>query len=88
MLLPEIPGMTPEVPASPTTGGRGFTVAIPSLFGSRAPGLGRLRPADFRRACITREFLAFARGADRPVAEYVRALARDLHQRAGGPGSG
>ena len=42
----------------------------------------------FARACISREFQAFARRADRPIAEYVRALARDLHGRVGGPGVG
>lgn len=90
VLLPEVPGMTPQVMG---LGGHlvaaGFTVAIPSLFGEPgravSPGYG-LR--SFARACITREFQAFARGADRPVAEYVRALARDLHARTGGPGVG
>jgi dienelactone hydrolase len=38
--------------------------------------------------CISREFAAFARRAHRPVAEYVRALARSLHERVGGPGVG
>ncbi len=37
---------------------------------------------------MSREFAAFARGADRPVAAYVRALARDQHWRCGGPGVG
>jgi dienelactone hydrolase len=38
--------------------------------------------------CISREFAAFARRADRPVAEFVRALARSLHADVGGPGVG
>src|SRR3954453_1056814 len=39
-------------------------------------------------ACINREFRAFANRADRPVAEYVRAVARRVHDRVGGPGVG
>jgi dienelactone hydrolase len=90
VLLPEIPGMTPEVMGlADHLVAQGFTVAIPSLFGQpgRAVSAGYALPT-FARACITREFQAFARRADRPVAEYVRALARDLHGRAGGPGVG
>ena len=90
VLLPEIPGMTPEVMG---LGNHlveaGFTVAIPSLFGvpGRPVSAGYVLPT-FARACISREFQAFARRADRPVAEYVRALARELHGRVGGAGVG
>jgi dienelactone hydrolase len=90
VLLPELPGMTPQVMGlGDHLVDSGFTVAVPSLFGrpGRALSPGYLLPT-FARACITREFQAFARRADRPVAEYVRALARDLHARAGGPGVG
>ncbi len=90
VLLPEIPGMTPAVMGlADHLVGAGFTVAVPSLFGepgraaSASYGLGT-----FAKACITREFAAFARRADRPIAEYVRALARHLHERVGGPGVG
>jgi dienelactone hydrolase len=90
VLLPEIPGMTPEVMAlADHLVDAGFTVAVPSLFGKpgRPVSPGYVLPT-FAKACITREFQAFARRADRPVAEYVRALARHLHERAGGPGVG
>jgi dienelactone hydrolase len=90
VLLPEIPGMTPAVLGlADHLVDAGFTVAVPSLFGQpgRASSAGYVLPT-FARACITREFQAFARRADRPVAGYVRALARDLHARAGGPGVG
>jgi dienelactone hydrolase len=90
VLLPEIPGITPEVLALGNhLVDAGFTVAIPSLFGQpgRPVSAGYALPT-FARACITREFQAFARRADRPVAEYVRALARHLHEQAGGPGVG
>jgi dienelactone hydrolase len=90
VLLPEIPGMTPQVMGLANhLVDAGFTVAVPSLFGEP----GRPTSAGYAlhtiaKACITREFAAFARNADRPIAEYVRALARDLHGRAGGPGVG
>jgi dienelactone hydrolase len=90
VLLPEIPGLTPQVMGLANhLVDAGFTVAVPSLFGT--PGLDVsagyvLRT--FPRACISREFAAFARGADRPVAEYTRALARHLHERVRGRGVG
>jgi dienelactone hydrolase len=90
VLLPEIPGMTPQVMGLANhLVDVGFTVAVPSLFGEP----GRPLSAGYAvrtvaKACITKEFAAFARGADRPIAEYTRALARHLHARAGGPGVG
>ena len=78
VLIPELPGMSPEV-----TGlgnhlvDNGFTVACPSLFGT--PGAAAMRPGAIPvmlRACISKEFAGFALNADRPVAHYLRALAR------------
>ena len=90
VLLPEIPGLTPEVLGlADHLVDSGFTVAVVSLFGDPgrplSPGYAA---SSFARACVSREFMAFARGADRPVAEYVRAVARELHGRVGGPGVG
>ena len=90
VLLPEIPGMTPQVIGLANhLVDAGFTVAVPSLFGRPgreiSPGYA-LR--SIAKACITREFAAFARNADRPIAEYVRALARHLHDKVGGRGVG
>jgi dienelactone hydrolase len=90
VLLPEIPGTTPEVLGlADHLVDAGFTVDVISLFGE--PGRP-LSPAYAARTvasvCISREFRAFARRADRPVAEYVRAAARRLHDRVGGPGVG
>jgi dienelactone hydrolase len=90
VLLPEIPGMTPAVMGLANhLVAEGFSVAVPSLFGEPGRALsGSYALRTFAKACITREFAAFARGADRPIAEYVRALARDLHGRVGGRGVG
>lgn len=90
VLLPEIPGLTPAVIGLANhLVAAGFTVAVPSLFGTPGRPFGPLYAAGTMvRACISREFAAFARRADRPIAEYVRALARDLSERTGDRGVG
>jgi dienelactone hydrolase len=40
------------------------------------------------RGCVTKEFAAFATNADRPIAHYLRALARDLNEKTPGKGVG
>src|SRR4051794_17160951 len=90
VLLPEIPGMTPEVMGlADHLVDAGFTVTVISLFGDpgrpMSPGYAARSVATL---CISREFRAFAKRADRPVAEYVRAVARRVHDRVGGPGVG
>src|ERR1700712_2651861 len=90
VLLPEIPGLIPAVMGLANhLVDAGFTVAVPSIYG--APG----RPfsagyalTTIAKACITAEFMAFARRADRPIASYTRALARHLHSQSGGGGGG
>jgi dienelactone hydrolase len=67
----------------------GFTVASPSLYGT--PGAAALRPGAvpvMLRGCVAKEFAAFATNADRPVAHYLRALARDLNEKTPGKGVG
>jgi dienelactone hydrolase len=67
----------------------GFTVWMPSLFGSdgapvtRSGALGTIA-----RACISREFRAFAANASSPVTRWLRALAAHAHQACGGKGVG
>ena len=65
----------------------GFTVAIPSLFGEpgRPVSAGYVLPT-IARACVAREFAAFATNKQRPVSVFLRALARDL--KASTPGKG
>ena len=67
----------------------GFTVACPSLYGT--PGAPGVRPGAvpvMLRGCVAKEFAAFATNADRPVAHYLRALARDLNEKTPGKGVG
>lgn len=67
----------------------GFTVWMPALFGTeggpvtRAGGLGTMV-----RACISREFRAFAANRSSPVTQWLRQLAAHAHHASGGKGVG
>ncbi|OBI84681.1 dienelactone hydrolase family protein [Mycobacterium sp. E740] len=90
VLIPEMPGAHPGVFALGNhLVDNGFTVAIPSLFGT--PGAPAMRPGAvpvMLRGCVAKEFAALATNADRPVAHYLRALARDLNESTPGKGVG
>jgi dienelactone hydrolase len=67
----------------------GFTVFMPSLFGT--PGKEFSMGYTLRsvgRACVTREFSAFALDRTNPVIGWLRKLAADAHAECGGPGVG
>jgi dienelactone hydrolase len=88
VLIPEIPGIHPGVLGLGNhLVDNGFTVAIPSLFGEpgRPTTVGYVLPT-IARACVAREFAAFATNKQRPVSVFLRALARDL--KASTPGKG
>ena len=90
LVMHEIPGITPQV----ATFGRrladdGFSVFMPTLFGTPGrplsfPYLGR----EFLRACIRREFHVLAAHSSSPITDWLRALARHIHQEIGGRGVG
>lgn len=90
VLIPEMPGAHPGVFALGNhLVDNGFTVAMPSLFGT--PGAPAMRPGAIPvmvRGCVAKEFAGFATNADRPVAHYLRALARDLNEMTPGKGVG
>lgn len=90
VLIPEIPGLHPGVLALGNhLVDNGFTVVAPSLFGT--PGAPAVRPGAvpvMMKACVTKEFAAFATNAERPVAHYLRSLARDLNASTPGKGVG
>ena len=91
VLIPEIPGLHPGVLALGNhLVDNGFTVAAPSLFGTPgAPAVSACGMLTLPRACVAREFAAFATNAARPVAQYLRApLARDLNDKTPGKGVG
>jgi dienelactone hydrolase len=90
VLIPEMPGIHPGVLGLGNhLVDNGFTVAVPSLYGT--PGAAAVRPGMLPimlRGCVAKEFAAFATNADRPIAHYLRALARDLDERTPGKGVG
>jgi len=90
VLIPEIPGIHPGVLGLGNhLVDNGFTVAMPSLFGEPGrPVTTGYMAATVARACVAREFAAFATNKERPVSLFVRALARDLNASTPGKGVG
>ncbi|WP_341250346.1 dienelactone hydrolase family protein [Euzebya pacifica] len=90
LFMHEVPGITPTNAAfARRLVDAGFTVAMPDLLGDAGRPLDPLYAgASMAKLCISREFRAFALQADRPIVRWLRALGRDLHTRAGGPGIG
>jgi dienelactone hydrolase len=90
VVLPEIPGITPEV-ASFAEGlvEGGYAVTLVSLFG--VDGQPRSAGAILRTlgsVCIRREIALFRRGDASRLTPWLRALVRHVHAQAGGPGVG
>jgi dienelactone hydrolase len=90
IVISEIPGITPKVAEfGRTVAASGLTAVLPHMFGDdgRAPSGGYIA-SSFAKACIAREFTVLAAGRTSPIIGWLRALARDEHQRCGGPGVG
>jgi dienelactone hydrolase len=90
VLVPEVPGMTPEVIGlADHLVAAGFTVAVPSPFGEPGAeaGVGQVLRV-LPRLCVSREFRAFATDVRRPFSDWLRSLAADLATRTPGPGVG
>jgi dienelactone hydrolase len=90
VLIPEMPGMTPEVLGlAQHLVERGFTVAVPSPFGvpGRESSMGYTLNT-LRKVCVSAEFRAFALNAHRPITDFLRAVAADLAARTPGAGVG
>ena len=90
VVMAEVPGITPKVADfSRMLVERGYTVFLPHLFG--VPGEGPT-PAALAKtivpACVSKEFRAFALRTTPPAIDWLRALAREAHERCGGPGVG
>ncbi|TNC27290.1 dienelactone hydrolase family protein [Amycolatopsis alkalitolerans] len=90
VLMPEMPGISPDVlRLARWVRDAGLTVYLPSLFGTDGayPTLEGGREV-VRRACVSAEFRAFAKGGTSPVTVWLRGLARQAHAQCGGPGVG
>jgi dienelactone hydrolase len=90
IVMTEMPGISPEVARfARYVRDAGFTVWMPNLFGDpgRPPtilyGLGVIA-----RACVSREFRAFAANQSSPVVDWLRALAAHAFPLCGGKGVG
>ncbi|HET7736004.1 MAG TPA: dienelactone hydrolase family protein [Nocardioidaceae bacterium] len=90
IVIHEIPGITQGVEAfADEVVDQGFTVVMPSLFGTDGAGYSPVNLAKVAgQLCISREFLRLAKGTTTPVATWLRALAKELHAELGGPGVG
>jgi dienelactone hydrolase len=90
IVIHEIPGVTPNVIAfADRVVAAGFTVVMPSLFGTpeREPS-ALYAAASLVRGCVSKEFTALALGKTPPISTWLRALAASLHDELGGPGVG
>ncbi len=90
LVIHEVPGITPAViDFARRVADEGFTAIMPSLFGTVGRGYDPLYMADsMARACIRKEFAAFATRKSSPITDYLRALCRAIHAECGGKGVG
>jgi dienelactone hydrolase len=90
VVIHEVPNITPLVTKfANEVVDRGFTVIMPSLFGTPGkPPSNVTAAAALLRRCVAKEFTALALNQTAPVVSWLRALARNLHQDVGGPGVG
>ena len=90
VIMHEVPGIYPEVAEFATkVADAGFTVFMPSLFGTPGkPFSATYAATQIARACIRREFAAFEANSSGPMADMLRSLCRYAHERCGGPGVG
>ena len=97
IVIAEMPGITPGVATfARRVAAIGCTAVVPHLFGEpgRDPLTAKGRPSVGRfvrsivPTCVSREFTVMATGRTSPVVDWLRALARDAHERCGGPGVG
>jgi dienelactone hydrolase len=84
ILMPEMPGISPDVVRlAGWIHDAGFTVYVPSLFGTdRAYPTTALGETLVRRACVSAELRAFAGGRTSPIVHWLRGLARIAHRSA------
>ena len=90
VVMTEMPGISPHVARfARWVRDAGFTVYMPHLFGKDGALPTPLYTiGTMARACISREFRAFAANASSPITQWLRALARLAHGEAGGKGVG
>jgi dienelactone hydrolase len=90
IVISEMPGITPEVADfGRKVAATGLTAVLPHLFGEDGRAMsGSYAASSFAKACVSKEFTILATGKTSPVISWLRALARDEHDKCGGPGVG
>jgi dienelactone hydrolase len=90
VVVHEVPGITPKVLAfAQEVVDAGFTVVLPCLFGTPGrPASAGYAVAVLGRLCVRSEFTKLGLRRTAPTADWLRALARSLHEELGGPGVG
>jgi dienelactone hydrolase len=83
LLMHELPGMIEQcVRLADHLAGQGFTMFLPLLFGEANVKNSLARTALYTaQICISREIRAFAAETDSPIADWLRALAREIRTR-------
>lgn len=90
LIIHEVPGITPPVAAfARRVAAEGFTVFMPSLFGTPGKAFSSSYAAEqLGKVCVSREFAVLARHESSPITDYLRALCRAMHAELGGVGVG
>jgi dienelactone hydrolase len=90
IVMAEMPGIYPHVTRfARWVREAGFTVWMPNLFGDPGRAISIPRGVGtMLRACVSREFRAFAAHRSSPVVDWLRALAAHAHPLCGGRGVG
>ena len=90
VVMHEVPGITPQVAAFATrVADAGFSVYMPVMLGTpMRPLSGGYILSSVARACISKEFRVLGANQSSPIIDWLRALARQAHERHGGPGVG
>lgn len=90
IVMSEMPGIYQHVAQfARTVRDAGFTVYMPHMFGEagKPPTTGYIFKS-IAKACISKEFRAFAANKSSPIVDWLRALAKLAHEECGGPGVG
>ncbi len=90
LIMHEVPGVHPDVIRfANEVVDAGFCVFLPVLFGTTGkPVSNGYAFGQLARACISREFRVLAAHRSSPICDWLRALARHIHDECGGEGIG
>jgi len=88
LIMHEVPGISVEVARfARRVVDAGFTVFMPRMFGPVGVKTSPLnRVPELLKLCVNREFHVLAENRSSPIADWLRALARQIHEEMGGRG--